>query len=76
VGGRDSQNIDRDSIDDVIDAVSTGGDPRIAPALDEALRRVLALDVSSKHIILLADGRMEERTSTPSHWPGRLPQGA
>jgi Ca-activated chloride channel homolog len=50
---------DKDHIDDAIEAVRAGGDPSIAPALAEALRHVLSLDVSSKHIILLTDGRME-----------------
>jgi hypothetical protein len=40
--------------------VKAGGDARIAPASSEALSRVLALDVSSKHIILLTDGYIED----------------
>jgi len=52
---------DRDSIDDVIKGVSAGGGTRIAPALDEAFLRILAVDAMSKHFVLLTDGRAENR---------------
>jgi len=50
----------RDSTNDVIEAVGVGGGSRIAPALAEALRRILAVDATTKHIVLLTDGRAQD----------------
>jgi hypothetical protein len=59
---------DRDSIDDVIDGVSTAGGTRLEPALHEAFRRILAVDSESKHIVMLTDGRTGE-LGTPALAP-------
>jgi Mg-chelatase subunit ChlD len=48
---------DRDSIDNVIDGVTAGGGARLAAALHEAFRRILAVSAASKHIVVLTDGR-------------------
>jgi hypothetical protein len=59
---------DRDSIDDVIDGVTTGGGTRLEAALHEAFRRILAVDALSKRIVVLTDGRTED-LGTPALAP-------
>jgi len=51
---------DRDSIDDVIDGVTAAGGTRLEPALQEAFRRILAVDAESKHIVMLTDGHSSD----------------
>lgn len=51
---------DRTSIADRIESISAGGGTRLAPALEEALRHILSTGVSSKHIILVTDGRSKD----------------
>ncbi len=54
---------DRDLIERVISGITPDGGTQIAPALQEAYRRILPVHAVSKHIVLLTDGISEEGDS-------------
>ncbi len=54
---------DKASIKRLISGITPDGGTQIAPALEEAYRRVLQSDATYKHIVLLTDGISEEGNS-------------
>ncbi len=58
---------DKSLIKRLIAGITPDGGTQIAPALNEAFRRILPLNSTYKHIVLLTDGISEEGDS---HEPG------